>query len=43
MEVQNEATGKVFTIEVRVVKDDNFAHLGARKEKCTSLEDTQPT
>jgi hypothetical protein len=29
MEVQNKATGKVFTIRVRVVKDDNFAHLGA--------------
>jgi hypothetical protein len=29
MEVQNEATGKVFTIGVRVVTEDNFAHLGA--------------
>jgi hypothetical protein len=29
MEVQNKATRKVFTIEVRVVTDDKFAHLGA--------------
>jgi hypothetical protein len=29
MEVRNKATGKVFTIAVRVVTDDKFAHLGA--------------
>jgi hypothetical protein len=40
MEVQNEATGKVFTIEVQVVTDDKFAHLGAiaknNEGKCTT-------